>query len=238
MKAQTGSRIKKFTTLAELEDVRSSGKRIPTMYVLNETEGTNEGNVIVSIPRPNGNGADLARVPKTFIPIDLALQLNPDRLLDASEFRQTINKGLLKLVTREYAGMLLAEPDSKEEMKRLEQERNKAKNALAKAGVIENTEDKEDEEDDGYVDVVDVKKEVAKHAAKKKVTKGPSVKVEALITTAKAENTNATELVAKLRNIRKMTKADLSYVSKQYPNSPKVIKYLKGRLAELQAEAA
>jgi hypothetical protein len=221
--AQT--RIRKYTTLADLEK-NDKG----SVYVLNSTEGTLEGNIVISIPKMNGNGQDLIRVPKTFIPIDVSQQASRQQLISSSEFRKTVGKGLIKLVTPEYAELLLAEPEAKEEQKRLVAEANKARSILKGAGVVEETKE---EDEDEYIEVSQAKKE-AKKAVQKKVAVKPSPKVEELVATAKLDNMNGTAVVAKLKNVRKMTRTDLKFLADSFPNSPRVIKYLKERLADLK----
>jgi hypothetical protein len=229
--AKTGTRIKKYTTIEELEN-----STIGPIYVLNETAGETEGRIIINIPKTNGNGNDLLRIAKTFIPIDVSMQVQRMQVLGSSEFRKAVNKGLIKLVSKEYAQLLLDQPDAKEEAKRVIADENKAKAILQKAGVVQ---EKEDDEDDGYIDTADIKSDLRKKSDKKKTESKakPSPKVETIAITAKNNGSKGVEIVAKLKNVRTMTTADLSFLSKEFSEKPVVIKYLRTRLEELRAEA-
>jgi hypothetical protein len=116
------STIDKYTTLEQLE----KEPRGP-VYVINNLKGSYKGMVVVPIARRNGNGHDVLRIPPTFIPVDLTLQVSKDQLLDSSEFRRTVGKKLVVLVNPEYARRLLATEEAKRELQQVSENMARAK---------------------------------------------------------------------------------------------------------------
>jgi hypothetical protein len=232
-KVLVNSKVKKSMTIAELE----KSDRGP-VYVLNATSQLEtSGQILITIPKKNGNGSDLLKVPKTFIPIDLAAQISRSQILESSEFRKAVLGGMLKLVTQEYAELLLESDQGREEQRRLDNERNRTKTILANAGV---TEDRDDSSDDDYVDRESVGRE-AKAKAVKAAGKGDvkvSVKLQTLVNSAAEEELNQKQIVNRLLNYGKLQKVDIIYLGKQYKDKPIIMKHLRGVLEELKAAAA
>ncbi len=104
------STVEKYTTLEQLE----KEDRGP-VYVINNLKGAYKGMVIIPIARRNGNGQDVLRIPPTFIPVDLTLQVAKAQLLESTEFRRTVGKKLVLLMNPEYARRLLATPEGQKE---------------------------------------------------------------------------------------------------------------------------
>lgn len=241
------SRGRKYTTLEELE---TSDKG--PVWVLNNTRDNLEGKVIVSIPKKNGNGADMIRVPRSFVPFDLTQQVGRSQLIESAEFRKTINTKLIKLITPEYAAVLLSTEEAKEEQTRLINEENKAKMLLKKAGVVDQGTGVGEDDEEEYFEVagkdsaaapkkrkkaVDSVKEASDaEAATKTIKRGPSVKVQAIVANASRDGMSEVQIVSKLKNAT-LKKADLAYLSQQYGDKPKIMKHLKATLREMKAAA-
>lgn len=244
--AEAISRGRKFTTLEELE-AQEKGP----VWVLNNTRDALEGKVIVSIPKKNGNGADILRVPRTFLPIELTQQVPRSQLLESAEFRKTIGQKLLKLVTSEYAAVLLSTEEAKDESERIRNEDNKARALLKKAGVVEgeNSSGVGEDDEEEYFEVANgTEKKKGKRAAVSKSSakeetaatakkSGPSMKVQSIVAAASRDEKTETQIIAQLKNTR-LKNADLSYLSKQYTDKPKIMKFLKAVLAEKRAAKA
>lgn len=78
------------------------------------------GEIMVSIPKLNGGGQpDVLHIKQTWLPQDLTLDIPRAQLLQSSEFRKTVNKGLIALISREKAAALLRNEGAKEEQRRL-----------------------------------------------------------------------------------------------------------------------
>ena len=244
MAATEVSRGRKFATLEELELTEKG-----PVWVLNNTRDNLEGKVIVSIPKKNGNGADIIRVPRSFIPFDLTQQVGRGQLLESAEFRKTVNTKLIKLITPEYAAVLLGTDEAREEQQRLVNEENKAKMLLKKAGVVDGNVSSgvgEDEEEEyfevgkeGSAKPKKAKKasEEAADSAKKSIKAGPSIKVQNVIATASRDGLTELAIVGKLKNLT-LKKADLAHLSRTYQDKPRIMKFLKQVLKEKREAAA
>ena len=219
----TTSKVKKYTTIDELEKTR-----IGSVYILNNSKEPMEGRIVLSVPKKNGNGVDLLTVPKTFIPIDAAMQVSRDQLLESAEFRKMVGQGLVKLLNPEYALLLLNTPEGKEEQRRLNNENNMIRTAMQKAGVV--SEEPKEDDDEDYVEVEKAGAEMKKKASNKKK---PSLKVQNIVEEAKRNDENQVSIITRLRNV-KLGKPDLAYLSKTYSDKPRIIKYLKEVLSEIK----
>ena len=206
-------KVKKFMTIEQLEEVDKG-----PVYVINATSGELGGNLLFSVPKLNGNGSDLIRVPKTFIPVDLAMQVSRAQLVASSEFRTTVNKGLIKIANPQYARALLDSEDGKAEQLRIQNEMKAARMVVENAIVQDTTED-------DYIEVKQVEKE-AKKAAGDDV-KTVSIKLKTLCNNAKHEEWAQTKITTSLRNYGDLSKKEIAFVSKQFKDSPRVRKYLQ-----------
>jgi len=106
--------VKKYMTLAEFEKQETG-----PVYVLNNTEGHQQGVVTFTVGKSGQLGVDDVVIPSTFIPIDLMDQVSRKQLKDSSEFKKAIRGQIILLLTNEYAEELLDDEDAKEEQKRL-----------------------------------------------------------------------------------------------------------------------
>jgi len=209
------SKVKKFTTIEELEESTKG-----PVYVINATTGELAGNLLFSVPKLNGNGHDLIRMPKTFIPLDLAMQVSRAQLLQSSEFRNTVNKGLIKICSKEYALAVLESPDGKAEAARIQNELRAAR------AVVENAVISEESEDD-YIEVKKVEKEVKAAAESSTNTNNVSIKLKTLVNNAKHDEWTQVRVVTSLRNYGDLSKKEVAYLSKQYKDSPRIRKFLQ-----------
>ena len=72
----------------------------------------------LGVLRRNGVGSDPLRIPKTFIPIDLTLQVPRTQIMESADFRRTVGGGLVKIVTPEYAELILNTEEGRAEQER------------------------------------------------------------------------------------------------------------------------
>ncbi len=121
-KQLVSSTIDKYTTLEQLE----KEDRGP-VYVINNLKGAYKGMIIVPITRRNGNGQDVLRIPPTFIPVDLTLQISKSQILESTEFRRTVGKKLVVLLNPEYARRLLATEEAQKEAQQVSENMARAK---------------------------------------------------------------------------------------------------------------
>lgn len=212
------SKVRKFMTIEQVEEVEKG-----PVYVVNATSGELGGNLLFSVPKLNGNGHDLIRVPKTFIPIDLSMQVSRQQLIASSEFRSTVNKGLIKIASREYAMMLLNSEDGKAEQIRIQNEMKAARMVVENAVVQE-------ESDDDYIEVKAVEKEAKASAAAD--VKTVSIKLKTLVNNAKHEDWTQTKVTTSLRNYGDLSKKEVAFLSKEFKDSPRIRKFLQEHAKE------
>jgi hypothetical protein len=228
------SKIKKSMTIADLEDSGEKG----AVWVLNTMTGDMQGQLLINVPKKHGNGQDLVRVPKTFIPMDLTDQVSKGQLLESSEFRKTITGGLLKLITPEYAELVLSSDEGKEERRRVTNEMNKAKTIIANAGIAS--------DDDDEVDVEDASKEARKlrdgsDNGKSGKTAKANVKLQTAVNNGLEAEENEKQILARIKNHavgNDLTMADVKWLNTKLGDKPRIKKYLKEVYDELRAETA
>lgn len=218
------STMKKFTTVAELEQSEKG-----SVFVLNNLKGEYKGMIVIPVARKNGNGHDVVRVPPTFIPVDLTMQVSKVQLLDSTEFRQTINKGLIRLITKEYADTIMQQPEAQAEAQQVANNMSRARTMVEatllsegkKTGLAAMVNDAEDE--DPEVDAAATAK-----AVKEKVP--PSPKIVTTVKSALDKNLSSADILAKLKNLAPMKSVDLKYALRYFKTFPKVKTYLEAEL--------
>ena len=127
--------VPKNITIRELEKMKDS-----SVFVVNASPRTHRGDILFQVSRPNGDGADIVRVHKTWIPQDLADQIPREQLMASANFRQTVSKGLIELIHPDYAEGVLKSEDAKEELGRLRNMMSAANAILNSASVTDHDE--------------------------------------------------------------------------------------------------
>lgn len=100
-----------------LNDVIS--KKITNIWAINNTRGKDRSTIVLSVPSATGNSVEPVVVPSTFLPINLTGYVSHKQLIDSSNFRRAITKGLIQLVDEEEANELLGREGATEEKARL-----------------------------------------------------------------------------------------------------------------------
>lgn len=233
-KVLVSSKVKRSMTIAELEETGEKG----SVWVLNTMTGDMQGQLLINVPKKHGNGQDLVRVPKTFIPMDLTDQVSKGQLLESSEFRKTITGGLLKLITPEYADLVLGSDEGREERRRVTNEMNKAKTIIANAGVAS-------DEDDDEVDAEDAGREARKlrdgaDNGKSGKTAKANVKLQTAVNNGLEAEENEKQILARIKNHavgNDLTLSDIKWLNSKLGDKPRIKKYLKEVYDELKEAA-
>jgi hypothetical protein len=224
------SQIKKYTTLEEMEK-SSKGP----LFVMNTTSGDLSGKVLISIPKTNGQGHDMIRIPKTFIPVDVTLDGPPRKnIIQATDFRSSIGKGMIKLATREYAELLLNSPEGKEELRKLQNERMAINQVTSNMGMREETEE------DEYVDSKSNVGAKAKADSEKRASgkaSDVSIKLRTMVSNAIEDDWTETKILAETRNYGQLTLLEIKFLNKKFKDLPRVSKYLRAEHAALTTTA-
>ena len=121
------------TRVLSISDLEKEGPKDP-IWCLNtsaNSEAGQAGEIHVGIPKQNGTKIDPLFIPKTWLPQELTLQIPKAQLIDSSEFRQAINKGLITLIDASSAQVILRQEGAAEEKKRLDDLRRHIRQAGA-----------------------------------------------------------------------------------------------------------
>ena len=215
--AVVSSTMEKYTSIRELELSKDPG-----VFILNTTPRAARADVLFSMQRQSG-GEDIVKVIKTFIPQDLTTQIPKDQLLRSAQFRACVAKGLIKLLTPEYAEKLLSTEDAQEEQSRIFALQSAANTILAaSAATAVNSE----EEDDAPTSPTSRRRKVNQKAAEeanaeKEVQRPQGEDAFDLLLNSLTTETNPTLVLNRLRNEGSMTvkelKKDIKMLGKKFP---------------------
>lgn len=232
---------KKWTSLAELEQ-----KTTGPVWVMNTTEQQGEAaQILISVPKINGTGVDVVRIPRTFIAVDLTQQVPRLQLLNSAEFRKSVQKQLIKLCSEAYAKAILSTADGKAEQRRIENALLRAQVAADNANVAGNTD--EDDEDE-YFNPEEM--EAEGKAGRAKISKTEEAKVQRdvqndvnmrlqnMAANAIGENHTEQQIRSELRNYGKpMNSAEFKFLASKFKDKPKVMSLLKEMATKQKAKA-
>lgn len=212
--------MKKELSIQELEAQGEKG----SVYVINTSPRGSRGDVLFSAPKKNGNGSDVVRITKTWIPQDLTDQVTKAQLLESSEFRKTVRKGLIKLVTADYAELILTQSDAQEEAQRIANLRSAAQQILRSTPVTDT-----DEEEEPKSPVAKRRKEnIAKQEQEAQgITIGDSA-FDVFLTSLQGKS--ETEMMNALKNEGSFTRKELKKIQAVYGEVPRVSKFIAKKL--------
>ena len=230
-----------FMTLAELER-NDSGP----IWVMNTTHAP-EAKIILGVLRRNGVGSDPLRIPKTFIPIDLTLQVPRTQIMESADFRRTVGGGLVKIVTPEYAELNLNTEEGRAEQERVDNEMSRVRalvenEAISGDPVISSAERRASEvasaaRNGRALDQAESNSETRAH--QKRQQEGGSVpasgagsaalKIQLICADFKEENWDPSKVVLEIKRYgeQKLTTADFKLLSSSFKEVPKVFAYLR-----------
>lgn len=143
-----------------LYEVAEQGPHAP-IWALNNIHKSHvgsEGDFIIGLPRLNGSGVDVISLDRTWLPTDLTAQVPRAQLLQSSEFRASVTKGYIVLLTHDSATKILQSTGADDEARRLEASREYIRTATG----VQNLS--EDMQVTGNEDVDDLDEEDQKKA--------------------------------------------------------------------------
>lgn len=197
---------KKFLTIEELEQSEKG-----PVWVLNNTSGSSSARILINIPKINGNGNDLVKINRTFIPMNIANQVPKRQLLESSEFRKCVNNAEISIITPEYATLLLDTPEAREEVKNLENEAQRIKSYLTGESIVDT---------DG-----ESKKEIL-----------VSAKLQSLVADATRDDKTDIGILTDLKRYGNLTLDECKFVNQKLGKKERIKAFLKDRVAELRKE--
>lgn len=225
------TKVKKGLTLRELEN--STDKSI---YIVNTSPKELRGEILFDVPKRNGQGADLVKIAKTWIPQDLCEQLPRDQILESANFRGTLNKGLIKLVAPEYAEEVLAGEDAQQEVSRIRNQRNAA-NAILNSSTM--TGNRKKDEDDEKQTPTQLRRKANLAQAEednetRQVATAGAQKFDTYLESL-GNKGNETDILNELRSEGGFTKKELKKILIKFEDYKKICKWANSCLASLDA---
>lgn len=89
------------------------------IYVINTSSGKTRGSVVFNCHKQDGRNIDTITIPDTFLPIDLIDFVSKKQVLESSDFKNAVRKGLLTLIDVAEAKEIESQPGAKEERDRI-----------------------------------------------------------------------------------------------------------------------
>ncbi len=232
----------KTLTIAQVED---SGER-GSVWVLNRASASyihQGGDVVIGIPKLNGNGGDPLVIPQTWLPTDACATFPRQRVMQSSEFRGAVLKGLLVIIPEDEAEKLYRKDGAAQEQARLNRQRQNVSEASAARTI--NSKNVQITRVDGVTDEEDTD---AAHEGVKvygdddisRVMAGKVDKTEDgfdsgfMIFFDRLRENNDMGALNDIRNRARFTRKELRYMAKNLPNHPKCVKAIKDRISEFK----
>lgn len=240
--AKVSSMVRRYITVADLEKL----DRGP-VYVLNNLKPPMDGQLLLNVPKRNGNGTTLVKLPNTFVPVDLTAQVPRADLVDSAEFRSAASEGKrhLRILNPVYAEALLATADARAEGRRVANEAQAARAAIQSAtlGDVSTPEDDVDDIDD-EVDLTQVRS-----AQEQRPTRESRLKVQAaapvnpdlnakllnIVVRANDDTLGDTAIIGLIKNYRVSKKEELVFLANSFKDRKRVIEALRTIRDELRA---
>jgi len=237
----------KFLTVSQLEEQGVKG----SVWVLN-TASTSaaaavsvhgfRGNVIVSIPKLNGNGGDPLIIQESWLPFDASSKFPKERLLESSEFRSAINSGLLSLVDPVQAQKILEREGAREEQQRLLASDRHVRQAGTARTISDSNVDmyvpnsqggKDKDDEDLRVDVYgqDYEEVNVAKAALAGIEDNDGYKPSFLMFVDKIKAENDISALNAIRTRSKFSRKELRFIRDNLKNHPKAVAAVKSFIA-------
>lgn len=221
------SKVKKYMSIQELEDLGNVGG----VYVENTSPRDMRGDIIFSAPKLRGVGADVVRIVKTWIPQDLTNIVTKEQLLQSSEFRQTVTKGLIKILTRDYARQVLAHADAVQERDRIENMRRATRNIIKALPTTGREQDEENQTPTQARRAKNLAKAQEENADAQPQVPGQSP-FEVMLTRLSGMK-DQTEILNALRGEGSFTKKELRAIISTLADFPRVVNWANKKLEAL-----
>lgn len=235
----------KTLTISQVED---SGER-GSIWVVNRASASyirHGGDVVIGIPKMNGNGGDPLVIPQTWLPVDACAVFPRPRVLQSSEFRAAVLKGLIVIIPEDEAIRMLLKDGADQEQARLARQAQNVTEASAARTI--NSKNVQITRVDGVVDEDDEDTEAAHEGVKvygdddiNKVMAGKVDKTDDgfdsgfMIFFDRLRENNDVGALNDIRNRSRFTRKELRYMAKNLPNHPKCVKAIKSRIAEFKS---
>lgn len=219
---------KSYISLPSLEDEISitaleEGNEKDPIWVLNgsaTSAARRAAEVHVGIPKLSGTKVDDLFLPQTWLPIRITDQIPRRQLLEASEFRDAVNAGLLTLISKEKALAIMAEDGAQEERERLSDRAKEIRDTTAARSI-----------QDSGAEIVSTQELADKQASAEQESRDPNALDPGFTMFVTAiEQLDDIEALNRIRGRSAFTRPEVLHMLKALKSKEKVCKFLKASL--------
>lgn len=223
------------------------------VWVINSSKNSElglNGDLYLQVPKLNGSKMDPLKIEQTWLAQDLTRKIPRAQLLEASEFRNLVEAGLISLVTEEYAKRVNSRDGADLERRRLQTARLQPKTLEAarkvsmKAEISRADGVTDDDDDDLKVDIIgpNGKKrelvdaaEIAAAAAQGLDLDDDGMTATFVMFAAKLQREPDAQALNALRTHGKISSKELRYLRDRLPKHPSTVTAIKAQLAQRKA---
>lgn len=235
--------IKRGYQSLSISDIEEQLSSTP-IYAINSSaeSGVGQaGDILLGIPKINGSKIDGLRIPQTWLPVELTLQIARNQLLAASEFRQAIQSNLLILIGKDDAQRMNTQAGAKQERERIAAQQNHVRTAggartisdsatsITRANANDNDDDDESSSKDYDSMSVAQKAQAGVENVEAGITPSFQMWADRLATDTDMGAVNT------MRSKGRFSRLELKYLQKNLTNHPKALLKIKKVLASKNA---
>lgn len=220
----------KALSLSDLENQERG-----SIWVLNTAPQSRyeySGNVLLAIPNLNGQGGSHLTIKQTWLPQDVSALFGRTRVLNSTDFRSAVIKGLITVVDETTASRMLAQEGAREEERRLMDIDNAVTGAARPRSISDSSLEIRGEDNKVMSDEVqvvgangDVKASKVADLDENGLKPGFSMWAERLAIQSDIEALNA------IRSRGKFTRREVKHLARTLQNHPKTQTQLQARIA-------
>jgi hypothetical protein len=206
------------------------------------------GNIVIGIPNVRGGEPEVLTIPQTWLPVQVTAEIPRIRILESTQFRKAVAKGLISCVSEQTAERMLRQEGSREEQRRLlglaQQVRDATKQRTIADSKVEMINTSGQRGDDDYDDRVRVDivgtdgHSMADVSALAKAglqdENGFSSSFVMFANLLKTEGDVASMNAIKSRG--KLKRKEIRFLAKNLHDHPKTVKFLKNQIARFEAK--
>lgn len=110
---------------------------VTQVFLINTSRDVTDrgGDIVISVTRTDGSSKPV-ELPLSFLPVDATSFVPFKELLEAPKFLDAYRNGLVKIVTKEYADALFADPRANAELARMRQRKESVRQAMSNNSVL------------------------------------------------------------------------------------------------------
>jgi hypothetical protein len=228
--------------LSELDPSETKG----AIWVVNTAAQSKyhvQGQLIISVPSLTGGKEEALTVPYSWLPMDAAAHFPRARLLASTEFRKSVNNGLITIISEKDAQRLEETEGAEEERERLNEldeivRQQASARSISDANVEINGQQQGKGEDEQSVSMfgLDDTPSIAKQLkGKKVVAMDDSGFTNSFIMFAnKLKDESDIGALNQIRARAKFTRKEIRYLAQELSNHPKTQKQLQARIAAFE----